>query len=177
MITIGTTIGFSNLKSPFNIFGDMSDRAIKNMAWGEKDGALGIAKSMVKHFKVRVGEIYKSTNKMLITADPLLKTLQSIKDKGIVLWDLFIETLKENDASFGVEYEVMGLCLINIVSKDGGYTSLFDMEILALKHHIGSDYLFVSKGVIDKINTAIDNMELQEQKNGIRKTREQRMRV
>lgn len=155
-----TTIGLLNSKLPFNIFCDMSDRDIKKMAWSEKDGALEIAKSMAGHFNIRVGEIYKSANKMLITADPLLKTLQAIKDKGIVSWDLFIKTLKENDASFGVEYEVMELCLINMVSKDGDYTSLFDLEIIALKHHIVSDYLFVSKGIIDKINTAIDNMEL-----------------
>ena len=49
---------------------------------------------------------------------------------------------------------------MNMVSKERDYTRLADMEIIALKHHIVSDYLFVSKGIIDKINTAIDNMEL-----------------
>lgn len=155
-----TTIGLLNSKLPFNIFGEMSDRGIKKMGWGEKGGALEITKSMIEHFKVRVGEIYKSANKIIITTDPLLKTLQAIKDKGIVSWDLFIKTLKENDASFGVEYEVMELCLIDMVSKERDYTSLFGMEIIALKHHIVSDYLFVSKGITDKIDTAIDNMEL-----------------
>lgn len=155
-----TTIDFLNAKLPFNIFGEMSDRAIKKMAWSEKGGALEIAKSMVKHFKVRVGEIYKSTNEMLITTDPLFNTLKAIKDKGIVSWDLLIKALKENDARFGVEYEVVELCLINMVSKERDYARLASMEITALKHPIVSDYLFVSKGIIDKINTAVGNMEL-----------------
>ena len=89
-----TTIGFLNAKLLFNIFGEMSDSAIKKMAWSGKGGALEIAKSMGEHFKVRVGEIYKRANKMLITADPLLKTLQAIKDKGIISWGLFIKALK-----------------------------------------------------------------------------------